>query len=48
MAWLRRLIVSIGVGGASYVLMLGILVLSVVYDREFEPVIPSPSIRGEE
>src|SRR5262245_46618400 len=39
MAWLRRLIVSVGVGGASYVLMLGILVLSVVYDREFEPVI---------
>ena len=39
MAWLRRLIVSVGVGAASYVLMLGILVLSVVYDREFEPVI---------
>ena len=39
MAWLRRLIVSIGVGGASYALMLGFLVLSVVYDREFEPVI---------
>ena len=39
MAWLRRLIVSIGVGGASYALMLGIMVLSVVYDREFDPVI---------
>ncbi len=39
MAWLRRLIVSVGVGGASYALMLGIMVLSVVYDREFEPVI---------
>jgi hypothetical protein len=39
MASLRRLIVSIGVGGASYALMLCILVLSVVYDREFEPVI---------
>jgi hypothetical protein len=39
MAWLRRLIVSIGVGGASYALMLLFLVLSVVYDREFEPVI---------
>jgi hypothetical protein len=25
--------------GASYTLMLGIMVLSVVYDREFEPVI---------
>jgi hypothetical protein len=39
MAWLRRLIVSVGVGGASYALMLGIMVLSVVYDREFDPVI---------
>ena len=39
MAWLRRLIVSVGVGGASYALMLGIMVLSVVYDREFEPLI---------
>ena len=39
MAWLRRLIVSVGVGVASYALMLGIMVLSVVYDREFEPVI---------
>jgi hypothetical protein len=39
MAWLRRFIVSVGVGRASYVLMLGIMVLSVVYDREFEPVI---------
>ncbi len=39
LAWLRRIIVSVGVGGASYGLMLGIMVLSVVYDREFEPVI---------
>ena len=39
LAWLRRIIVSVGVGGASYALMLGIMVLSVVYDREFEPVI---------
>ena len=38
-AWLRRIIVSVGVGGASYALMLGIMVLSVVYDREFEPLI---------
>jgi hypothetical protein len=33
MAWLRRLIVSVGVGGARH------QVLSVVYDKEFEPVI---------
>jgi hypothetical protein len=39
LAWLRRIIVSVGVGGASYALMLGIMVLSVVYDKEFEPVI---------
>ena len=35
LAWLRRIIVSVGVGAASYALMLGIMVLSVVYDREF-------------
>ena len=39
LAWLRRIIVSIGVGGASYALMLGIMVLSVVYDEAFEPLI---------
>jgi hypothetical protein len=39
LAWLRRLVVSIGIGGASYAIMLGIMVLSIVYDRELEPVI---------
>ena len=39
LAWLRRLIVSVRIGGASYALMLGIMVLSVVYDQAFEPVI---------
>src|SRR5581483_9515257 len=38
-AWLRRLIVSVGIGGTSYAIMLGIMVMSVVYDRELEPVI---------
>jgi hypothetical protein len=38
-AWLRRFVVSIGVGGASYAVMLGIMVLSIVYDRELAPVI---------
>jgi hypothetical protein len=38
-AWLRRIIVSVGVGTASYVLMLGIMVLSIIYDQEFEPII---------
>jgi hypothetical protein len=45
-AWLRRLVVSIGIGGASYAILLGIMVLSVVYDRELEPVVTLPSIRG--
>jgi hypothetical protein len=39
LGWLRRIIVSVGVGAASYALMLGIMVLSVVYDQQFEPVI---------
>jgi hypothetical protein len=39
LAWLRRLIVSIGIGGVSYALMLGIMVLSVVYERPMEPII---------
>ncbi len=39
LAWLRRLAVSIGIGGVSYAIMLGIMVLSIVYDRELEPVI---------
>jgi hypothetical protein len=39
LAWLRRFIVSVGIGGVSYALMLGIMVLSVVYDQELEPVI---------
>ena len=38
-AWLRRIVVSIGIGGTSYIIMIGIMVLSVVYDRELEPVI---------
>jgi hypothetical protein len=33
-AWLRRFVVSIGIGGASYAIMLGIMVLSIIYDRE--------------
>jgi hypothetical protein len=38
-AWLRRLVVSMGIGATSYALMLCIMVLSIVYDRELEPVI---------
>ena len=39
LAWLRRIIISFGVGGMSYVLMLAFMVASVVYDRELEPVV---------
>jgi hypothetical protein len=38
-AWLRRFVVSIGIGGASYAIMLGIMVLSIVYNRELEPFV---------
>ena len=39
LAWLRRLVVSLGIGVTSYALMLGFMLLSIVYDRELEPVI---------
>ena len=39
MAWLRRTIVSIGIGGASYAIMLALMLLSIMYDRTFEPII---------
>lgn len=38
-AWLRRIVVSLGIGGVSYLIMLGIMVLSVVFDRQLEPVV---------
>ncbi len=37
--WLRRLVVSMGIGVTSYIIMLAIMILSIVYDREAEPVI---------
>jgi hypothetical protein len=39
LAWIRRIIVSLGIGGASYLIMLAFMILSVVYDKELEPVI---------
>ena len=39
LALLRRLVVSIGVGGTSYALMLAFLVASVIYDRQLEPIV---------
>lgn len=38
-AWFRRIVVSLGIGGVSYLIMLCIMVLSVVYDRQLEPVV---------
>jgi len=38
-AWLRRTIVSIGIGGVSYAIMLALMLLSIMYDRTFEPII---------
>jgi hypothetical protein len=39
LAWVRRIAVSIGIGGTSYAIMICIMVLSVVFDKELEPVI---------
>jgi shikimate 5-dehydrogenase len=38
-AWLRRTIVSIGIGGVSYAIMFALMLHSVMYDRTFEPII---------
>jgi hypothetical protein len=39
LAWLRRLAVSFGIGTTSYIIMLGIFVLSVIYDQQSGPII---------
>jgi hypothetical protein len=39
LAWIRRIIVSLGIGGASYLIILAFMILSVLYDKELEPVI---------
>ena len=48
LAWLRRLAVSFGIGATSYVIMLGIMVLSVLYDREAAPIIKLASDVGRD
>ena len=47
LAWVRRLVVSVGIGTTSYAIMLGIMVLSIVYDKETEPVITVAFDTGE-
>ena len=37
--WLRRLVVSLGIGTFSYAFMIAIMVLSVLYDKQMEPLI---------
>jgi hypothetical protein len=39
LAWVRDHCRSVGIGGASFAIMLGIMILSILYDRELEPVI---------
>src|SRR5215471_11085146 len=46
LAWLRRLMASVGVGATSYAIMLGIMLVSVLYDKEAEPVIAWVSDAG--
>jgi hypothetical protein len=46
LAWLRRLVASVGVGATGYAIMLGIMLVSVLYDREAEPVITWVSEAG--
>ena len=46
LAWLRRVVASVGVGATSYAIMLGIMLASVLYDRQAEPVIAWVSDAG--
>lgn len=46
LAWLRRLAVSMGVGATSYAIMLAIMIVSVLYDRQAEPFITAASEFG--
>src|SRR5215475_14482341 len=45
-AWLRRLVASVGVGATSYAIMIGIMLVSVLYDKETEPLITWVSHAG--
>jgi hypothetical protein len=45
-AWFRRVVASVGIGVTSYAIMLGIMLVSVLYDREAAPVITWASDTG--
>jgi hypothetical protein len=46
MTWFRRIVASIGIGAFSYAIMLGIMVVSVLFDKEAAPVITFASDTG--
>jgi hypothetical protein len=46
MTWFRRIVASIGIGATSYAIMLGIMVVSVLFDKEAAPVITFASDTG--
>ena len=48
MTWLRRIVASIGIGATSYAIMLGIMVVSVLFDQEAAPVITFASDAGRD
>ena len=45
-AWLRRIIVSVGIGGVSYAIMFALMLLSVMYDHFSSGNLLGPS-RGQ-
>ncbi len=46
MTWFRRIVASIGIGATSYAIMLGIMVVSVLFDKEAAPIITFASDTG--
>jgi len=46
MTWFRRIVASIGIGATSYAIMLAIMVVSVLFDKEAAPVITFASDTG--
>ena len=48
LAWLRRLAVSFGIGLTSYIIMLGIMVVSVLFDQQTAPFIKLASDAGRD
>lgn len=47
-AWFRRIVASVGIGATSYAIMLGIMLASVLFDRETAPWIAMASDFGRD